>query len=269
MGKQIEKAGSKVTGFLGRDAGDDAAEASLQGANIQAQAQRDALNYLKEREAIPQQYREGALNKLGGLYGLEGGEGNQQELIDRAKASPLYSSMLEGGEDAVLRSASMTGGLRSGNSISDVKDVQNDALLTTYNQQLQGLQGLANLPSNANNIASGIAGIGTTLGQGTVAAGQADAAGRNAVIGNMIAIGQTAASAGAFSDIRLKENIKLIGNRGGHNYYSWDWNNAASDVGMTGADTGYMAHEIYETNPEVIGEKNGYITINLEMLEVA
>lgn len=60
-----------VGGIFG-GGGDDGASAARDAANIQAQYQREALDYLKEREALPQQYREGALNILGGLYGLGG-----------------------------------------------------------------------------------------------------------------------------------------------------------------------------------------------------
>ena len=134
---------TSALGLGGSDAGEEAAEASVYGSELQADAQREALAYLKETEAIPQAFREGALKKLGGIYGLEGGEGSQQELIDQAKESPLYTAMLEGGEDAALRTRSMTGGMRSGGAISDVKDVQNQALLTSYNQQLSGLSGLS------------------------------------------------------------------------------------------------------------------------------
>jgi hypothetical protein len=160
--------------------GSKAARASRDAAETQAGYQREALEYLKEREAIPQQFREGALTQLGGLYGLEGGEGNQQELIDRAMESPLYGAILgnlEQGEEAILRNASATGGLRSGNTSYALADyetrLRNQALLESYNQQLSGLTGLANLPSNANQIAAQTAGIGQTLGAGQVAAGQA------------------------------------------------------------------------------------------------
>ena len=69
--------------------GDEAAEAATDAANIQAKYQREALDYLKEREALPQQFREEALTGLGGLYGLPGGTGDQQKLVDRAISSPL------------------------------------------------------------------------------------------------------------------------------------------------------------------------------------
>ena len=85
-------------------------------------------------------------------------------------------------EEAIMRHASATGGLRSGNVQEAMYDyntqLQNQALLQSYNQQLQGLQGLAGLPSYAPQIASGMAGVGQTLGQGVSGAGQTIAQGQ-------------------------------------------------------------------------------------------
>jgi len=72
---------------------DKAADASKDAAQTQASSEQAALDYQIEREALPRQFSEGALKGLGGLYGLEGGTGNQQDLIDRAislPAIPVY-----------------------------------------------------------------------------------------------------------------------------------------------------------------------------------
>lgn len=154
-------------------------------AAMEAEAQMEQLAYLKEREAIPQQFREEALTRLGGLAGLEGGVGSQQQLIEQAKISPLYQELLggrEAGEEAILRQAGATGGLRSGNVQAALAgynmQLQNQALTQAYNQQLQGLQGLANLPSNVTQIGQTMAGIGQTQAAGLTAAGQTRAAGQ-------------------------------------------------------------------------------------------
>ena len=171
--------GGVIASDSSRKAANTAADASMNAANTSAESQNQALNYLREVEAVPQQFRQEALQKLGGLSGLEGGEGSQQELINRAEKSPLYAAIMGGrkaGESAILRNASVTGGLRSGNVQGDMYDFNVDlktkALLESYNQQLSGLQGLAQLPSNANNIASTMSGIGETRAQGIVAGGQ-------------------------------------------------------------------------------------------------
>jgi len=100
--------------FLDDFTGKNLAEAATGAAGTQADAERQALAYLMQREAIPV----AATEKLGGLAGLTGEEGVQQGLIDRAKASPLYSAItgtIESGEEAALGQASATGMLRSGN----------------------------------------------------------------------------------------------------------------------------------------------------------
>jgi len=176
--------GAKDQKEASRSASRQAAEAQETGTAQIVEAQREALEYLKEREQLPQQFREGALGRIAGLYGLEGGEGSQEELISQARLSPIYEAILssrDAGEESILRNRSVTGGLRSGASIGDLtnynQQLENQALLTAYNQQLQGLQGLAMLPSNAGAIAQQIGGIGQTLGQGTMAAGQTRAQG--------------------------------------------------------------------------------------------
>lgn len=263
--------GGLVGGLFGD--GDDAADASRDAANTQAQAQREALEYLKEREAIPQQFREGALTQLGGLYGLEGGEGSQQALIDAARNSPLYGAImgtLDSSEEAIMRQASATGGLRSGNVqnalAKNAQQLENQALLESYSQQLSGLQGLAGLPSNASQIASQTAGIGQTLAQGQIGAAQAQQAGQQNTFNNLLGLGSLAVA--AFSDIRLKRDIKHAGKRNGHNWYRWTWSDEAKALGLSGEAEGVMAHEVVENHPEAITTQGDYLMVNYDKLGV-
>ena len=241
-----------------------AARASEAAAATQAQYQDEALQYLKEAEELPQQFREGALTQLAGLAGLEGGEGSQQQLIEQAQMSPLYKAMIEGGEQAALRNLSATGGLRGGSSISAQQGVQNQALLQAYNQQLGQLQGLAQLPSNVNQIAAQQSGIGQTLSQGQVAAAQARQQGG---LGSLIGPATQLGAAYLMSDIRLKDNIKLIEPTSieGISKYSWTWNEKS---GKTGDDEGYLAQEVEQVFPEFVVEgDDGYKRIHKEELE--
>jgi hypothetical protein len=206
LGGGVSLYGARKASKASKQAAATSAQAQISGAEVQAQSQREALEYLKQREAMPQQFREAGLQRLGGLYGLEGGVGapqpeiggigSQQQLIDQARQSPLYGALMggrEAGEEAIMRGASATGGLRSGNVQSAMYDyntqLQNQALLQSYNQQMenqirmqqqqeQGLRGLAGLPSYAPQIASGMAGVGATLGQGVSGAGQTLAQGQ-------------------------------------------------------------------------------------------
>lgn len=264
---------SGVTDALGltdSKAGERAAQAGLQGAELQAQGQREALEYLKEREALPLELRDRFLPQLADIF--TGGEG-QQQFIDAARASPLYSAIKgggEAGEEAVARYHSAHGGLRSGDFQADLSDygsqLENKALLESYNQQLQGISGLANLPLNTQEVAGTTAGIGQTLGQGLIGSTQAQLQGEAANRQNLI--GLLGAGAAYFSDIRLKSNITPAGRRNGHNWYRWQWNDYAEELGLEGAAEGVLAHEVYEINPDALSTIDGHLVVNYDMLGV-
>jgi hypothetical protein len=251
--------------------GDDSADAAKDAAQIQADYQREALDYLKETEALPQQFRESALKYLAGAYGLPGGEGSQQEIIDQARESPLYGAImggLEQSEESILRNASATGGLRSGNAndalAENAQQLENQALLTSYNQQMQGVGGLAGLPSLAPQIAAGTAGIGQTLAQGEIAAAQAKQQGNQMAGGNLMGLANLGLQAyGAFSDRRLKSSVLKIGTRGGLNWYEWVWNSAANKLGLYGKAQGPMADEVEQVMPDAVTEISGYKFVTL------
>jgi Chaperone of endosialidase len=254
-------------------ASDKAARAAGRGAELTAQGERDALDYQKEVEALPLELRNEFLPQLADI--ARGGQG-QQDLINQAQSSPLYNAILGGqqaGEQSILRNAAATGGLRSGNVQGALTDygsqLQNRALLTSYNDQLQGIQGLANQPLNTNAIAQGIAAPGQTLGQGAIAQGQIQQQGQqnaNNAISNAVGSGLNLYAQYAYSDIRLKKNIEYVGLIGEHNIYAWDWNDEAEELGLSGHSSGVMAHEVYEYMPEVIAEVNGYIAVNYEAM---
>lgn len=264
--------GDIVSGIFG-GGNDDAADASLQASQTQAAYQTNALNYLKEREEIPRQFSEQALKGLGGLYGMEGGTGSQHELINQAIKSPLYQSIMGGkkvGEESILRNASATGGFRSGNMQSNLYDyntqLSNQALLQSYNDQLAGLTGLAGLPSNANQIASSTAGIGQTLGQGQIAAAQANQQSSQNSFGNLLGLASLAVS--MFSDRRLKNNLEKIGEVNGHNWYKWDWNIVAQKMGLKGQSEGVLADEIVKTDPDCITFIGPWLAVNYTKLGI-
>jgi hypothetical protein len=168
---------SGVGSYLG---GKAAARGAENAANVSAAAQREQLEYLKEINALPQELKEQALKKYGSLFGIGGDPSAQGEMIDRAKSSPMYSEIMGGlqaGEESIMRNAAMTGGLRSGNVQGALADyatqLKNKALTDAYNQQLSGLTGIANLPTNEASIGQTMANIGNTRAQGILGAGQA------------------------------------------------------------------------------------------------
>lgn len=246
------------------------------GGNVAASWQQKAVDYLIERGVIPNQFRDEALKRLGGIAGLEGGIGNQQDLIDKAKGSPLYAEIMSGkkaGEESILRNASATGGLRSGDVQSNFMDfntnLENKALLESYNQELMGLKGLSGLSGETTAIAQGMSNVGNTLQEGISAKqaqdDQEERDERNTWLG--------IASLGVelFSDRRLKKNIKKLGKIDKFFWYSWEWNSIAEKLGLSGSSQGVIADEVLKTNPEAISIRNNFMTVNygkLGILEV-
>lgn len=108
----------------------------------------------------------------------------QLAMIERVKASPMYQEIMAGreaGEEAVMRNAAQTGGLRSGNVQSAMYDYNtqlgNQALTQGYAQQMAGLQGLAGIPTGSQQIGQTMANIGRTQAQGILGGAQAQQAG--------------------------------------------------------------------------------------------
>lgn len=244
--------------LVGGITGSTAAKASRNAAQTQAAAQMEALNYLKQREKIPQQFREGALGMLGGLYGLEGGTLMANKMIQQNPIFQATLGMLPQQEEAILRNQSATGALRTGASDAMLAENQRQNRLQAYQNVLGGLQGLANLPSNANQIAATQAGIGQTLAQGQIGAAQAQQQG----ISNTLGLGMNALALAGFSDIRLKDNIQPAGKRYGHDWFTWEWNDKAAKYGLSGEDEGVIADLVKENRPDLVGEIDGYLTVN-------
>ena len=273
LGGGLQKFGDAITG-------ESAADATKEAAETAAAAEMERLEYLKETEALPQAFREGGLTQLGALSGFSfdpetgqatytGDMSAQQGLIDQSKLSPLYQSIMGGraaGEEALARSNSAVGGLRGGSTAADLvsynTDLQNNALLQAYNQQLGGIQGLAGLPSNANQIGQSMSNIGQIQAQGIQGSAQA----RQNAFNNLLNVGGQAGAA-YLSDYRLKDNIAKTGTTGhpAIDTYSWVWK---EESGKQGSDNGYIAQEVETVWPDlvIIGE-DGYKRILKEELE--
>jgi len=256
--------------------GKKAAAATQQAANVAAQAQQQGMGIMQQEADLMNQYRQPALAGLS-QYFMQ--PQDQAAMIEEARMSPLYQAIMgtrRGGEDAIARNASMTGGLRSGNTNAAMYDfntqLENKALLDSYNAQLgerdfrvSGMAGLAGLPSYAPQLAEMTSGIGMTQAQGIQGAAQArEIAGQNR--SNNI-LGLAGSALKFFSDIRLKENIKHAGVRNGWQWYEWDWIHEAQDkLGLPEKGEGVLAHHVYEKCPEAIGTDRGFLTVDYDKL---
>ena len=147
----------------------------------------------------------GALGQQQALIGL-GGPGAQRTAMAGFEQSPLFQSLTQQGENAILQNASATGGLRGGNVQAALSQFRPQALNALIEQQYGRLGGLSELgqAAAAGQAASGMesaSNIGNLLAnQGAAIAGGQMAKGGVArqAFGDLLAIGGVAAGAGAF-----------------------------------------------------------------------
>ncbi|MCP4090304.1 MAG: hypothetical protein GY746_10985 [Gammaproteobacteria bacterium] len=171
---------------LGGITGETAADAALQAANIQAQAQREQLEYLKEINALPQEYKEAALTQLGGAYGIGGEEGAGADFTAGFEASPYYQQYLQSqgaGEEAIMRRAQATGGLRSGSTQGALAREAIAGRERALGGYMGGLSGIAGTPTYGSQIGQSMADIGQTQAYGVTGAAQARQQGMQNVFG--------------------------------------------------------------------------------------
>jgi len=271
MGKVLEWATSHASDIAEPITGAKGAAASSRyAADLAYKGEAEKLAFLKEQAKIPNELRDVSLQGLGSEYGLVMGPDGQMVsdgtgIAERAMSSPLYAGLMEGGlrgEDAIMRNASMTGGLRSGNTSANLWDynakLQNNAMLASYQDQIQGVKGLAGLDTNTNAIGRSMGNLGGILGQGEAAAGQATAQGK----GQMMELGAAALIA-MFSDPKLKTNKKKAGKRYGYDWFTWDWNDTAKSMfGLEGSSEGVMADLVKKVRPDLVTEQDGYMIVN-------
>ncbi len=300
-----------ITGQTARDrsqkAAQQAAQAQQQGAQTQADYQQQALDYLQGQMQLPTEIRNQALQQLGGMFtGQTPGADiplpqfqydapTQSQMVQQAQDSPLYQALMGGqqaGEEAILRQAAATGGLRGGNVqgalAQQASDIQRDALLRSYGEQqrldqqgygraadaygrglqqyglqqdllgrqLSGLQGLAGMGTGAGQIAGLMGGIGQTLGQGQAGAGQTLAQGK--IAGEQArqqALGGLLGTAGQLGGAFLLSDRRLktnIKRLGDVGSIGWYSWDWLPESGMAGPGVGLLADEVEQIAPEAV-----------------
>lgn len=217
--------------------------------------QRQGLDYLKGIDEPALAARGAALPLLQGFY--TGDPGASQEILDRIQANPFYAESLRAGEESALSRAGPMGLTRSGNVAEDLFQSKQNVMQGFLQQQLGGLQGLANLPTQGANIASIYQGMGQTAGDVGTAQTQAEQSG----IGQLLQTGL--GIAGLFSDERLKEDIQFLGIEKGHKIYQWKWNDIAKELfDLEGEEVGVIAQEVEKYAPHLIDNSGYYKTVN-------
>lgn len=140
----------------------------------------------------------------------------------------------------------------------------------------------AGLEEAVRRAAAGAANAGANLAQASGSSGGKGLIGDLATAGakvysvynspEMIAGREAAAAAAASgSDIKLKENIKKVGEQNGFNIYTWDWNDLAKSFGIENQPTrGVMAQEVMNVIPSAVKPHpvNGYLTVDYSKIGV-
>lgn len=235
----------------------DAAELNLAGiANEQSNFLKDYLNkpFEGSNEAV-----EGRLFELG-----------------RKRLDPVLAEREES-----IRTRLANQGIKAGstaydremrNNLQADNDAYNQLLLSGRSQAFQEAQALRNQPINEIGALLGtgqvnqpqfmnpnIGKIPTTDYAGIVSdnynqrlqAWQQQQSSRNSMLGGLLGFGGSII--GAFSDKRMKKNIKKVGKLKGHNLYEYDYKDK---TGIPGHHIGVMAQEVEKTRPDAV-VKNG------------
>jgi hypothetical protein len=288
-------------GFVDNLSGKTAARAAVKGADIQAGALEDSKGILNDgtdlaRTALSNSFGQtnGSLAGFAGLGDQALAQSNllldpnaQNEFIQN---NPMYQQAIQNAIAQTQKGANASGSSGTGQFAVDLANATantglgflqnqqnniNNALSTGFNATnaqndllLNEGSSLANLElGNATNMANLVQGIGAVQAGGITGAANARTAGASGLFNAAAQLGGAAlGNTALMSDKRLKDNIKNIGKMGKFNKYSWTWNEiAAKEFGLTGSDTGVIAQEVEETNPEfIVTHENGYKMVNYE-----
>lgn len=249
-----------------------AQKAAGQAASLQAGAAQTAEQGVNRRFDITQEslrpFQEagvGALGQQQALLGLSG-QDEQQQAFAAFNESPGQAFLRERGQRNLLRNASAIGGLGGGNVRSALVQQGVGFAQQDFQNQFSRLGQLAGQGQAATtNIGQFGAQAAQQAGQLGIAGAEARASGilgqqqaEGQFRGQLLQLGGQAVGA-AFSDRRLKKDIKLVGNDKSGNLYEFRYKD--SDVLFIGR----MAQELQEIRPDAISvHKSGFLQVSNE-----
>lgn len=176
-------AGATVVGGVISSSASSSAADKAQSAQEDALAQQQLA--MQQMMKMLKPYRKAGVAGLNAQLDLLGLNGTkpQQTAIDALEASPYFTSQVKAGEEALLQTASATGGLRGGNTAAALAQFRPQMLTQTIENQYGKLAGLSAAGQNAavntgvgtqgyqSNIANIMGNIGNIAAQGAIAQG--------------------------------------------------------------------------------------------------
>jgi len=177
MGLKMSFIGKVLGGITGASQSAKAAEQAGQTQAAASQAgideQRRQFDSLVQLMSPYVQAGTGAMQQQQALIGLQGPEA-QQQAISGFEQSPLFQSMQQQGENAILQNASATGGLRGGNVQAALGQFRPQLLNQLIEQQYGRLGGLSAM-GQASAAGQAGAGMQSAGNVGNLLANQAQA----------------------------------------------------------------------------------------------
>lgn len=191
-----------------KSAAKTASRAQQQAADKSIAEQRRQFDAVQQLMAPYVQSGTTALTRYNALTGLAGPEA-QQTLIDQITSGAEYGSLVRSGEEAILQSASATGGLRGGNTQEALAKFRPEILSSLIRDEYSRLGGMVSMGQNA---AAGVGNAGMQTGNnisnlygqiGQAQAGQALARGQATadMWGNIAGSVGLAAGLGGFGNL--------------------------------------------------------------------
>jgi len=144
-----------------KSAAKTASRAQTEAADKSIAEQRRQFDAVQQLMAPYVQSGTTALSRYNALTGLSGEEA-QQTLIDQITSGAEYGSLVRQGEEAILQSASATGGLRGGNTQSALARFRPEILSSLIRDEYSRLGGMVSMGQNA---AAGVGNAGMQTGQ--------------------------------------------------------------------------------------------------------
>ncbi len=199
--------GAGATAF----AGSQAAGAQRDSSNLAAQTQKDIY---AQNQQLLNPYVQGGLGAYGTLNSLLGVGGNSDTMQKTLEGLPGYQFTLGQGLKSVQNSAAARGLGTSGAALKGAANYSTGLTNAQYGNYVGQLQNSANTGMQAGSAIAGVGQqTGANIGSAQIGAGNAQAAGYNA-IGGSIAGGLNSA-AGGYTLQQMMQNGMFGGNNGG------------------------------------------------------
>lgn len=244
-----------IKGLLGGFSGQAGAEASLLGAQLQANEARLAREqFTPIIEAGIAQIDPLARSATVGGFGE-----NIGDILGGGALDPLIAQR----QRAADAQFSARGLRRSGAAGKAAADIPADLAFQIESELNRRRQSIAGQGQSGAGQSAALSGqIGQALAGGQFGAAQARAQGSQNVVSAGVGL------LAAFSDMRLKDNVEVIGDIDGLEVISWEWNDTAFiKYGFKGSSTGFSADAVKESHPHHVYETDdGFLKIDYDGL---